>query len=140
MAAAETDSAGAAYGKGMVFGVFDRFHEGHRHFLAQAAARCRELIVVVTLDEVVKALKGRAPRQIWDERAEAIRSFNKEFKVVPGDTTLGAWEVITSHKPDIIFLGYDQNGIASELEKISRPFVFLAAHQPEKYKSSLLKD
>ena len=47
--------------KGMVFGVFDGLHEGHKYLLTEAAKLCDELVVVVTLDEAVATLKGHLP-------------------------------------------------------------------------------
>ena len=122
----------------LAFGVFDNLHEGHKDFLSQALKRCDELIVVVARPEIVQILKNRLPKQTIEERAEAVRSFDPRIKAVAGDSTLGSWEVLRSNHPDIIFLGYDQKGIADELKKQNIKFEFLSAHQPEKYKSSIL--
>lgn len=123
----------------LVFGVFDGLHEGHKNFLLQALKECDELIVVVTLPEIVQALKGRQPKYSYEERVTALQSFNTRLKIVPSDSLLGSWEVLKKHKPDIVFLGYDQQAIAEELKKQHIPFRFLEPHQPEKYKSSLMK-
>jgi len=126
MASANSDGV---YEKGMVFGVFDRLHEGHQHFLSDASSKCRELTVVVTLPEMVSLLKGRQPKQSWEERVAALRAFNPKLNVVPGDSVAGAWSVITTYMPDMIFLGHDQQAIADELRRIDKLFVFLERHR-----------
>lgn len=126
------------YKIGMVFGVFDGLHAGHRYFLTQASKRCEKLIVVVTLPEIVALLKKRLPHHGYEERVAEIRTFDPELKIVPSDKTLGGWNVMKKYAPEIIFLGYDQQAIARELTKTDTPFVFLDSHHPEKHKSSLL--
>ena len=127
------------YKRAMVFGVFDGLHRGHKNFLSQASDICDELTVVVTLSDIVKVLKNQSPKNSYEKRVSDILSFNSNLNVVPGDDTLGAWKVFDTCNPEIIFLGHDQHGIAKELEKLSRPFLFLDAHEPGKYKSSLLR-
>lgn len=124
--------------KGMVFGVFDGLHEGHKHFLSEAAKNCDKLVVVAAPSETVLKLKGRAPKRDFKERAEAIAAFNPKFLVVSGDTALGAWGVLEKHRPDMVFLGYDQDGIAREFEQRGVPFTILPSYFPERYKSELL--
>lgn len=131
----------------MIFGVFDGLHEGHRHFISQAAARCERLIIVVTSDEIVSELKGRAPKYPFEQRMETIRSAFPASKAISGDRNLGEWNVLREHSPEIIFLGYDQHVIADELEKLREAgeatvlpeFEFLDSHEPHKFKSSLLR-
>lgn len=123
---------------GMVFGVFDGLHEGHKYFLSQAASRCQQLLVAVTLPEVVLKLKGKAPKQSLEERCQAISAFNPAFKTIVGDRETSSWEVLKEHKPDIIFLGYDQQQIAKDLETMGIAYSYLDSYQPEQFKSSLL--
>lgn len=124
--------------RGMVFGVFDGLHDGHKNFLSRAAEQCDELIVVLTLPEMVQQLKGRLPARSFETRLADIKSFNANFAVVGGDTMLGEWKVLKDHQPDRIFLGYDQQGIAGELMKLKIPYMILESYNPEQYKSSLL--
>ncbi len=123
--------------KGMVFGVFDGLHEGHKNFLQQARALCDELIVVVAQEDAVRALKGHDPRQGLAERMRAIQDFDQKLTVVPGDNETGMWHILDEHDPGRVFLGYDQQGIGDELKKLGIPFTYLGAHEPERYKSSL---
>ena len=128
----------AKYSKGMVFGVFDTFHEGHKYFLSQAKSKCRELVVVVTLPEVVKRMKNKLPKRTFDERVSDIRNFDSTLLIVPGDLILGEWSVLKLHKPDTVLVGYDQQGILHELRKMGIAHAQIGSHFPEKYKSSLL--
>lgn len=126
------------YRRGMAFGVFDGLHEGHRNFISQAETKAEKLIIVITRDEIVEQLKKQKPRLSEEARIATIEKEYPLHTVVLGDAKLGSWQVIRTHAPDIILLGYDQQGIAAELTKIGVPHLFLAAHKPEKFKSSLL--
>ena len=123
--------------RGMVFGVFDGFHPGHKFFLSSASKECGELIVVVTLSEVVSLLKDRSPVYDFDKRVADIKKFNSQFIVVPGDKKLGSWDVLKTYSPDKIFLGYDQTSIARELDRFKLLYEFIGSYEPEKHKSSL---
>lgn len=127
------------YPLGMIFGVFDGLHQGHRHFLLEAKKRCQNLIVVVAHPDIVALLKQRLPHHTLEERIHAIQSsFEGRFQVVPGDTKIGTWSAIKKFRPDIIFLGYDQEKLGEELEKLTLLHDFISPHYPEKFKSSLL--
>ena len=127
-----------SYKIGMVFGVFDGLHAGHRYFLTQASEQCERLIVVVTLPEIVELLKKRLPHYEYEERVAEIQAFDPLLKIVPSDKTLGGWNVVKKYAPEIVFLGYDQQAMAAELTKIDIPFIYLNSHHPEKHKSSLI--
>lgn len=132
----------------MAFGVFDGLHPGHEYFLTEAAKQCDELIVVVTLDDVVLHFKNRLPRFGLAERMEKIKKFgegfannlNTKITVVSGDSVgeMGQWNVLKTHKPDVVFIGYDQDGISEEMVKLGVPTMTIEAHYPEKYKSSII--
>src|SRR3989338_1589975 len=124
--------------KGMVFGVFDGLHEGHKYLLTEAAKLCDELVVVVTLDEAVSTLKGHLPQQRYKERVAAITAFNPTLKIVEGDPALGEWTVLKTHKPDMVILGYDQERIAKELRLVSVFYKFVSAYKPAEFKSSIV--
>lgn len=126
------------YKTGVVFGVFDGLHEGHKYFLTEAAKRCEKLIVAVTSSEVVLHLKGHLPRFEQNERIIVIQNFNSKLEVVEGDETLGRWTVLKKYIPEIVFLGHDQQALAKELTKLNIPFIFLGAHHPERHKSSII--
>lgn len=125
---------------GMVFGVFDGLHEGHKYFLRQAIVRCNKLVVVVTVPEVAQALKNHPPQHSFEGRVAMLRKFNPQLEVIAGDKELGSWQVLRDYQPDIIFLGYDQQAIAAELDKQKKPYVYMDAIKPEEYKSTILNN
>lgn len=125
--------------RGIAFGVFDGLHEGHKHFLDQAAKECGELFVVVATDAVAESLKHHLPRKTFRERMSAIANYNPSLNIRPSDQAQGTWKILDDLKPDIALLGYDQLAIAEELKKLSMPYKILEAYRPEQYKSSLLK-
>jgi FAD synthetase len=132
--------------KVMVFGVFDRLHEGHIYFLSQAKGY-GEVIVVVARDKTAKDLKNRLPLQTEEERAVALEKLSNISQVVLGDEVQGSYEVIKKYKPDIICLGYDQDWLKKDLEeKMGEgllPKIELTqatSHQPEELHSLLLNN
>lgn len=126
------------YEIGMVFGVFDGFHPGHQHFLSEAAQRCQKLIVVVAHPNIVSALKNRTPRHSLAERIKAVKSHGLPWEVIAGDPKIGTWSALKKYQPDIVFLGYDQTTLGQELKKMDILHLFITAHHPGTYKSSLL--
>lgn len=126
--------------KGMVFGVFDSLHEGHKYFLREATARCDKLIVVVAPDAVVQKLKNRPPRDTISVRMKGVESVDQTLTVISGDDEEGAWSVLEEHRPDRIFLGYDQRALAAALRARGIPLTFISSHKPDVHKSSILKN
>ena len=130
----------------MVFGVFDGVHEGHRAFLEEAKHYGDRLIAVVTQDKVVESLKGRPAKSDIDSRADELRTEDHVDSVVVGDAELGSWDVIKTHKPNVIALGYDQTELKKALEsyleycnwpieiKVMRP------HKPDVHHASFNKE
>ncbi|OGG47507.1 hypothetical protein A3D66_00435 [Candidatus Kaiserbacteria bacterium RIFCSPHIGHO2_02_FULL_50_9] len=114
--------------KGMVFGVFDGLHKGHRYFFTEAAKRCETLVVVVARPETNTALKARVPKQSLEERIKKIQEFNRDFLVIPGDQELGQWQVVKTHSPDAILLGHDQQKLKEALAEMRVPFIFLSRY------------
>lgn len=124
---------------GMVFGVFDGFHPGHRYFLMEARARCERLVVVVALSDVVERMKKRPPLYTYEERVARIQEFDNSLVVVPSDSGLGEWRVFKEHQPEMVFLGYDQVALGQALVDIAMPHTYIGSHYPEKFKSGLLR-
>lgn len=127
----------------LVFGVFDKFHEGHKHFLNQAKAHGDKLVVVVARDEVVRKLKGKMPDWKQDARMEHIRAFDPDAVVVLGDSEPSSYTVLKTHEPDVVCLGYDQSALRHDLEVYMKKgeiaqvkITELKPHKPELYKSS----
>lgn len=138
------------YKKVLIFGVFDRLHDGHSSFIRQAkelGGEGSELVAVVARDSSVCELKGRAPQQPEHERRAALAMVPEISRAVLGDAELGSYAVLAAHKPDIICLGYDQRILADDLRKRmqsgiipSVPVRILAPHEPHCLHSSLLME
>jgi cytidyltransferase-like protein len=123
---------------GMTFGVFDGLHEGHKRFLSSAQEQCDELYVAVADDEVVRLLKGAAPHRTLAERMRELEEYDRSLNVVSGDSTLGTWKVLRNVKPDIVFIGYDQEALKTALAGSAIPLLAIDAHEPGRFKSSLI--
>lgn len=130
----------------MVFGTFDIVHEGHKNLFEQARALAPDsyLIVSVARDSVVERVKGARPRHSEEERASAIRASGLADEVILGDEE-GYTAHIIAARPDIIALGYDQEGeyvedLARDMQAAGLPvrIMRLKPHRPELYKTSKL--
>lgn len=100
----------------ITFGVFDGFHDGHKHFLHEASRRGDFLVVVVARDEVVEKLKGRKPRFSLEERMRVLEESGIADEVKAGDRQTGSWKIIRHVEPDIVMTGHDQHLIRESLE------------------------
>ncbi len=122
----------------LIFGTFDHLHPGHRFVLDQASAR-GGVTVVVARDANVNMIKGRPPDQTETVRQQAVQNALPEATVILGDAH-DFLRPVREIAPDLILLGYDQElppGIAEEM--LPCPMERLAAFEPQKYKSSLLR-
>lgn len=130
----------------MVFGTFDMLHAGHEDFFRQARALAEDvyLIVSVARDENVARLKGARPIRAEEERRAAVSKHPLVDKAVLGDRE-GCLVHIANEAPDIIALGYDQQGEyvdalehATHNGELHADIVRLAAFEPHVYKTSKL--
>jgi len=130
----------------MVFGTFDMIHEGHENFFrqARAVAETPYLIVSVARDAVVEKIKGARPRHSEDERRALLAAHPLVDEAVLGDME-GYVHHIVHARPDIIALGYDQEGeyvehLDEELEKagLAANIVRLKAYRPHVFKTAKL--
>lgn len=67
---------------GLVMGVFDFAHEGHRKLLARAAQECDELIVAVHTDAWCRSYKTVMPANSELERLHAVQTLGIADRVV----------------------------------------------------------
>lgn len=130
----------------MVFGTFDMVHKGHESLFAQARALAKypHLIVSVARDSAVQRIKGRPARKNEDARREMVGAHSFVDECVLGDEE-GYMPHIIAAKPDVIALGYDQEGeyveaLAQDLAAagLHARIVRLAAFEPDTYKTSRL--
>ena len=98
----------------------------------------------VARDAVVQRIKGQASRHVERARLAAVADHPLVDEAVLGDSE-GYMAHITKRAPDIIALGYDQDGeYVDNLEKdlaaagLSTQVVRLEAFEPETYKTSKL--
>jgi len=130
----------------LIFGVFDKLHKGHFDLFNQIKNQGFNISVCLALDEIVKYRKGQTPIQSFHERKQALESTDGINKVVAGDKQERTFSAIESENPDVIAIGYDQIELSRAIEKwlkdkqIIIPLIFLRAFEPEKYKSSLLRN
>jgi cytidyltransferase-like protein len=132
----------------MVFGTFDMVHAGHEDLFRQARALSPEpyLIVSIARDASVARIKGAVARRSEKERLAAVSENALVDLAVLGDSD-GYIEHIKAASPDIIALGYDQEGeyvrnLARDLASagLSTQVIRLSAHKPDVYKTSKLLD
>lgn len=101
----------------LVGGVFDILHPGHIAFLEEAASM-GEVYVVVARDETVKESKGRYPVLPEGDRLRIIRSLKPVHEAILGDYPPDYRQVLSRVRPDIVFLGYDQEWLKEVIEKV----------------------
>jgi FAD synthetase len=104
-------------------GVFDLLHLGHVKFLEEAkraGGEGAELIVIIARDSTVGKTKGKKPVMSEDQRRALVESLRVVDEAVLGYEGLGIGEVIEKIKPDLIALGYDQDGMARRVDDYLR--------------------
>lgn len=130
----------------MVFGTFDMLHEGHLDLFRQAKALAPDvtLITSVSRDSAAARVKGALPRRPEHERLALVAACELVDEAVLGDEE-GYLAHIADSKPDIIALGYDQEGeyvqsLEEDLRRVglSTKVTRLLAYRPEVYKTSFL--
>lgn len=133
------------YKHGVVFGVFDKFHEGHRFFLQKASEQAERVTAVVARDAAVEILKNKKPVDSEETRLANVLASGCVAAAEFGDEELGVYSVIKRLHPDVICLGYDQEALRKDLkEKMEKdvipeiPLITIEAYQPDRYHTSLL--
>lgn len=133
--------------KVLVFGSFDPLHAGHINFFEQAKALGEHLTVVVAHDSALRAHKGREPERGAEERVAAVVAVPVVDRAIIGNEQANKYELLVELDFDVIALGYDQQPadgvVREELDKRGKrnvEIVRLKPYQPEKYKSSLLRE
>jgi glycerol-3-phosphate cytidylyltransferase len=91
--------------RGYTTGVFDVFHIGHLNLLRNAAALCDELIVGVTIDELVK-YKHKSAIIPFEERLQIVGSCKYVSLAIP-QSNLDKYEAWKKIKFDSLFVGDD---------------------------------
>lgn len=131
----------------MVFGTFDMIHPGHEDLFRQARELGSEpyLIVSIARDSAAARYKKSALHNNEGARLAALQAHQLVDLAVLGDE-IGYVEHIIKAAPEIIALGYDQEGeYVENLEKelaaagLFPRIVRMQSHKPEIYKTSKLR-
>ncbi len=132
---------------GVVFGVFDKFHQGHQFFLKRASEQMEKCTAIVARDAVVGILKNKKPGDSEQVRLANVLASGHITNAELGDEKTSAYDVIKRLQPDVICLGYDQKALEQDLhDKMNKgiihmiPIFVIEAHQPDHYHTSLLND
>lgn len=134
----EQQPSSAARTEVMVFGTFDRLHPGHEFVLRRALERGHVTVIVARASNVVR-IKGRPPTESDAVRLRALRKRFTEATILLGDP-IDFLRPVREHPPEVILLGYDQKlppGI-TEADLAPAKIERLPAHEPERFKSSLM--
>ncbi|MCW3990540.1 MAG: FAD synthase [Candidatus Bathyarchaeota archaeon] len=101
-------------------GAFDLIHYGHIRLLEEAkrlGGPDARLVVILARDETIQRLKGRPPVIPEDQRRAVIEALRVVDEALLGYQDLDMATVIERVKPDIIAVGYDQDGIEAMAKK-----------------------
>ncbi len=130
----------------LFFGTFDPLHPGHRHAFVQARALGEYLIVVVARDSAIAQEKQRQSHRDENHRLAQVASCTGVDEVMLGDSDVNSYHLLTTTLFDILALGYDQAPSDEQATALLQKhglehvrIVRLSAHEPMKYKSSLLR-
>ena len=103
-------------------GVFDVLHLGHVKFLEEAkkaGGKGAELIVIVARDATVEKRKGKKPILSENQRRALVESLRVVDEAILGYEKFDIGRVIEKIEPNIIVVGYDQDG----MEKTVRDYI-----------------
>jgi len=103
-------------------GVFDLLHLGHVRFLEaakKAGGSNAKLIVIIARDKTAEKRKGKRPIMSENQRCALVESLKIVDCAFLGLEKFDIGKVIDTIKPDIIAVGYDQEG----MEKTVRDYV-----------------
>lgn len=102
-------------------GTFDLLHLGHVKYLEEAkraGGRDSKLIVIVATDKTVEKRKGIKPIMPEEQRRALVESLKVVDHAILGYEDFDIGAVIEELKPDVIAVGYDQEGISEEVRKV----------------------
>jgi FAD synthetase len=102
----------------LIFGVFDGIHDGHRDFIREAKKQGERLVAIVARDSVVETLKGKLPLHNEADRIKALLEVPDIDLVFLGDPEEGTYNIVKEIKPNVIYLGYDQQALFDNISKV----------------------
>lgn len=129
----------------LIFGVFDGIHDGHRSFIFEAKEQGERLVAIVARDSVVNNLKNKTPFHSETERIQELLKVPEIDLVFLGDPEEGTYNIVKEIKPDIIYLGYDQQALFDNITKAINEgvlpeieLIYGKAHKGDTLHSSIL--
>jgi FAD synthetase len=99
--------------------VFDLLHLGHVKFLEEAkkaAGADAKLIVIVARDATAVKRKGTRPIVPEDQRRALVESLKAVDEAILGYEEFDVGKVIEKINPDVIAVGYDQEGMGQAVK------------------------
>ncbi len=102
-------------------GTFDLLHLGHVKYLEEAkraGGRNARLIVIIARDKTVEKRKGVKPVMPEEHRRALVESLKVVDEAILGYEDFDICTVIEELKPDVIAVGYDQEGIEKEVRRV----------------------
>ncbi len=101
-------------------GTFDLLHLGHVKYLEEAkkaGGRHAKLVVIVARDKTVQRRKGAKPVMPEEHRRALVESLKVVDEAILGYEDFDIGMVIEKLKPDVIAVGYDQDGIEHQVRR-----------------------
>jgi len=106
-------------------GVFDLLHLGHVKFLEEAkraGGKNAELIVIVARDSTVEKRKGKKPVVPESQRRALVESLKVVDEAILGYESFDIGKVVEKIRPNVIAVGYDQDGMEEVVKKYIEEF------------------
>lgn len=101
-------------------GTFDLLHLGHVKYLEEAkkaGGKKAKLVVIVARDKTVEKRKGGKPIMPEEHRRALVESLKVVDEAILGYEKFDIGAVIEELKPDVIAVGYDQDGIEEQVRR-----------------------
>lgn len=127
------------YKKGFLAGTFDNFHVGHQWLLWSSVQRVEKLVVIVALDETVKNIKQKFPKNSQEKRLERVQNECLPSSFVRlGRNDADFFQTLREEKPDVLFLGYDQRFDKQKCQEVFPDIEIVRVDEffPQYFKSS----
>lgn len=100
----------------MIGGAFEIIHPGHIITMTEAKDLGNTLVVVVATDESVVKNKGRQPITTQEWRVRLVSALKLVDVALPGNRG-SIYDILSSVRPDVVAIGYDQRHNTEEIEK-----------------------
>jgi len=113
------------YKRGITFGAFEIFHQGHYNILKNAKEQCEELIVCISDDEYIKGVKGHSPEICFELRRAIVRACKFVDRVGIQSEYHTKKKNVEVWQPDVIFVGDDWTPKTFKGEGMGVPVVYL---------------